>query len=125
MNSVLPISTLILLSLSHILLGSVLPEPEEQQHRLEKRDVSEISGIYNESLVHSHTDEEKQDILALHNEFRSSVSPSASNMEYMVCQSFVVVMYSCCWDKNRNISCWASVQNSKFLYNFIKNIKNL
>ena len=92
MGSVLPISTLLLLSLSHILLGSVLPEPELQQHRLEKRDVSAIKNLYNEDLVRPHTDEEKLSILTMHNEFRSSVSPSASNMEYLVRQTFVVVV---------------------------------
>ena len=84
MGSVLPISTLILLSLSQFLLGSVLPEPELQPELVEKA----VSDQYDEDKVHYHTEDEIQAIVARHNERRLGVSPSASNMQLMVCQHF-------------------------------------
>ena len=39
---------------------------------------------FDDASIQEFSAEEKQQILDKHNEFRSAVSPSASNMEYMV-----------------------------------------
>ena len=85
MGSVLPISTLILLLLSHILLSLVLPVKSEDVWGWIE-DTSEIADQYDEDKVHPHTEAEIQAIVAKHNERRLGVSPSASNMQIMVCR---------------------------------------
>ena len=107
MDSMLPISILILLSLSQTLLGSVLPEFEDDLDELDeemdepelpvserrldlekKADVSLIRDKYNENRINPHTDDEIEAIVKRHNKYRKNVSPSASNMELMVCKEF-------------------------------------
>ena len=97
MGSVLPILTLLLLSISHILLGSVLPAvlPEpELQPVLVKRGASEYADQYDENKIHYHTEDEVQAIVDRHNERRLNVTPSASNMQIMVCQHFLKLQMS-------------------------------
>ncbi|XP_072013508.1 GLIPR1-like protein 1 [Amphiura filiformis] len=58
---------------------------ENAEHlRYKRADISKIRHLYNEGRVNKFSDAEKKAILDKHLEFRSSVNPEASNMEFMV-----------------------------------------
>ena len=57
----------------------------EEHRRFRRADVSQIRHLYDEARVNPHSQAEKDAILAKHREYRSSTTPEASNMEYMVC----------------------------------------
>ena len=65
-----------------------LPEAEEALYhdvghsRVRRDDVDNIRHLYDEERVYPHSQEEKDEILNLHREYRSLAG--ASNMEYMV-----------------------------------------
>ena len=68
---------------------------ESEEHgRVKRADVSQIRHLYDEARVNPHSQAEKDAILAKHREYRSSTTPEASNMEYMVCiNKFIPEIY--------------------------------
>ena len=90
------IPALILLSLCLVFIGTATAEEEMSNDsfdlksdnflsRMKRAGVSEIKHLWDESKIVPHSEQEKEDILKKHNEYRGGVSsPSASNMEYMV-----------------------------------------
>ena len=69
-------------------------ESYEPIRRLKREDVSKIKHLYDETRIDEHSEAGKEAIVQKHNEYRSSTTPVASNMEYMVsdfvCQSCVM-----------------------------------
>ena len=60
----------------------------EPIRRLKREDVSKIEHLYDDTRIYEHSEAEKAAILEGHNTYRSSSTPEASNMEYMVSGSF-------------------------------------
>ena len=102
-----PISALILLFICLVFIGNAVSEEEISNDsfdlksdnilsRMKRAGVSEIKHLWDESKIVPHSEQEKEDILKKHNEYRGGVSsPSASNIEYMVSPIFLSTTFLC------------------------------